>query len=134
MELILFFNFYRSTLDLYIELDKKRYTRDQTLALYQVGPEAIVSLGKYLQDEMDNLSSRVQALKGQNKRNSRNSSKPSFSERDEKAPDGIDEQTVERCSRWSLECLHCRPDPHQSPHRLETHEHHKKRRTFKASN
>ena len=44
------------------EKKKKRLTREQILTLYQAGPEAVVSLVEYLLDEMDNLSSRVQAL------------------------------------------------------------------------
>jgi transposase len=109
------------------EKKKKRLTREQILALYQAGPEAIVSLVEYLQDEMDNLSSRVQALEVRNKKNSRNSSKPPSSDGMKKpakqsrkssgkkpggqeghegstlkmveTPDRIVEHTVERCGR-----------------------------------
>lgn len=68
------------------EKKKKRLTREQILALYEAGPEAVVSLVEYLQDEMDNLSSRVQALEVQNKKNSRNSSKPPSSDGMRKPP------------------------------------------------
>ena len=68
------------------EKKKKRLTREQILTLYQAGPEAVVSLVEYLLDEMDNLSSRVQALEVQNKKNSRNSGKPPSSNGMEKPP------------------------------------------------
>ncbi len=66
--------------------EKKRLTRDQIIALYQAGPEAVVSLIEYLQDEMDSLSSRLHALEVQNKTNSRNSSKPPSSDGMKKPP------------------------------------------------
>lgn len=68
------------------EKKKKRLTRDQILALYHAGPEAVVSLVEYLQDEMDNLSSRLHAVEVQTKQNSRNSSKPPSSDGMKKPP------------------------------------------------
>jgi len=65
---------------------KTRLTHDQILNLYKAGHEAIVSLVEYLQDEVDQLSTRIHALEVQRNTNSRNSSKPPSSDGLKKPP------------------------------------------------
>ena len=59
---------------------RKKLSREQIIALYKAGPDAVVSLVEYLQDEMEILANRIRALEIQAKTNSRNSSKPPSSD------------------------------------------------------
>lgn len=57
-----------------------KLTRKQIIALYQAGPDAVVSLVEYLQENIELLSIRIEALELQAKTNSHNSSKPPSSD------------------------------------------------------
>ena len=59
---------------------RQKLSREQIVALYNAGPDAVVSLVEYLQDEMEILANRIRALEIQAKTNSRNSSKPPSSD------------------------------------------------------
>lgn len=68
--------------------DKKptKLTREQVLALYKAGPEAIVSLIEYLQETNQQLQERLQEIERQLQKNSRNSHKPPSSDGMKKIP------------------------------------------------
>ncbi|HLL46132.1 MAG TPA: DUF6444 domain-containing protein [Longimicrobiaceae bacterium] len=51
-------------------------TRDEILAIYAAGPEAVVSVIEQLQKELLALSARVQALEDRLRKDSHNSHKP----------------------------------------------------------
>ena len=59
---------------------QKKLSREQIITLYQAGPDAVISLVEYLQESIELLSKRIDALELQAKTNSRNSSKPPSSD------------------------------------------------------
>ena len=68
--------------------DKKptKLSREQVLALYKAGPEAIVSLIEYLQENIQQLHERLQEIERQLEKNSGNSHKPPSSDGMKKIP------------------------------------------------
>jgi len=64
----------------------KKLTREQVLALYKAGPEAILSLIEYLQETNQQLHERLQEIGRQLQKNSRNSHKPPYSDGIKKIP------------------------------------------------
>ena len=64
----------------------KKLTREQVLALYKAGPEAILSLIEYLQETNQQLHERLQEIERQLQKNSRNSHKPPSSDGMKKIP------------------------------------------------
>jgi len=58
----------------------RRISREQMQSLYRAGPEALFSLIDYLQDIIESLQARVEALEQQRNTDSHNSSKPPSSD------------------------------------------------------
>ncbi len=66
--------------------EPNRLTQEQVYALYQAGPEAILSLVEYLQETNRRLHERLTEIERQLKMNSRNSNKPPPSDGMKKIP------------------------------------------------
>ena len=64
----------------------QKLSREQIIALYKAGPDAVVSLIEYLQDNLEQLSIRMRTLELQVNKNSRNSNKPPSSDGLKKPP------------------------------------------------
>ena len=58
----------------------RQLSREQIVDLYKAGPEAVISLVEYLQENIQQLSNRIHALELQVNKNSRNSNKPPSSD------------------------------------------------------
>jgi len=58
----------------------EKLSREQIVALYKAGPDAVVSLVEFLYEHIEELDGRVSELERQSKANSRNSSKPPSSD------------------------------------------------------
>ena len=64
----------------------QKLSREQIIALYKAGPDAVFSLIEYLQDNLEQLSNRIRTLELQVSKNSRNSNKPPSSDGLNKPP------------------------------------------------